>query len=359
MPKRAETPAGVVRLLDASLNRASEGARVVEDYARFVLDDLHLTGLAKALRHDLASAGALLPSVDLLAARDTQGDVGTVITTANESDRTGAWEVCGASLGRLQEALRSLEEYSKTIDPAHGSAFEQLRYRTYTLAKAFGATERGRDRLGEARLYVLIDGRDSADAFAAMVESLADAGADVLQLRDKRLDDRTLVERGRQLADLCRECGGVSIINDRPDIALAAGADGVHVGQEELSVADVRVVVGTQRLIGVSTHSIEQARAAVLDGADYLGVGPTFPSQTKSFDDFPGLDFVREVAEEITLPAFAIGGIGEASVGSVIDAGLGRVAVSRAVVDADDPAAVVRRLKDALAGVVGGATSSG
>jgi thiamine-phosphate pyrophosphorylase len=341
----------VVRLIDASLNRASEGARVVEDYARFVLDDAHLARLAKELRHGIAAAGGVLSLADRLACRDTPGDVGTAISTASEGQRADSWAVCAASLGRLQEAIRSLEEYGKTIDPAVGARFERLRYDAYTLAAGLGGTQRGRERLGDARLYVLIDGAESPEAFEERVETLCQAGVDVLQLRDKSLDDRQLVERARVLASICRRHGVTSIVNDRADIAVAAGADGVHIGQEELTVADARAVVGPGRLVGVSTHSIEQARAAVIAGADYLGVGPTFPSTTKSFAEFPGLNFVREVATEISLPAFAIGGITAANVGEVVAAGLSRVAVSGAVTAASDPQAVVETLRGAVGGV--------
>jgi thiamine-phosphate pyrophosphorylase len=340
----------VMRLLDASLNRASEGARVVEDYARFVLDDAHLSRLAKELRHGIAAAGGVLPLADRLACRDTPGDVGTVISTASEGQRADAWAVCAASLGRLQEAIRSLEEYGKTIDPAVGARFERLRCDAYTHAAGLGGTQRGSERLGDARLYVLIDGADSPEAFEERVETLCQAGVDVLQLRDKSLDDRQLVERARLLARICRRHGVTSIVNDRADIAVAAGADGAHVGQDELTVADARSVVGPGRLVGVSTHSIEQARAAVLAGADYLGVGPTFPSTTKSFAEFPGLDFVREVAAEISLPAFAIGGITAANVGEVVAAGLRRVAISGAVTGSADHSRTLEVLRAALGG---------
>lgn len=345
--------ASVLRLLDASLNRASEGARVVEDYARFVLDDAYLSRLAKELRHGIGGAGTFLSGRDRLAARDTPGDVGTAITTEGEAHREDAWSVCQASLGRLQEALRSLEEYGKTIDPTLGKAFERLRYATYTLAKGLGATRTGLERLATARLYVLVDGAGSAAAFESLVDSLARAGADLIQLRNKRLDDRTLADRARRLSAGCREHGTLSIVNDRPDIAHVAGADGVHLGQEELSVADARRVVGTGSLVGVSTHSIEQARAAVLAGADYLGVGPTFPTETKRFESFPGLDLVRAVAGEVSLPAFAIGGISPENVASVLDAGLLRIAVSSAVTGSSDPSKAVATLQELLAGPVG------
>lgn len=344
--------ARVVRLLDASLNRASEGARVAEDYCRFVLGDGHLARLAKELRHGIAAAGAAVPASDRAACRDTRGDVGTTISTPSEGRRDDAPAVCLANLHRLEEALRSLEEYGKTIEPALGARFERLRYGAYTLAKAIGVAERATARLAGACVYALVDGGDSPAAFAERLEALGDAGVDVAQLRDKRLADRELVEHARLLATICRRYGVISIVNDRADVAVAAGADGVHVGQEELSVADARAVVGPRRLVGVSTHSLDQARTAVLAGADYLGVGPTFLSGTKAFDTFPGLDLVRAVAAEIALPAFAIGGITPANAGEVAAAGLGRVAVSGALA-VGNPSATVQSLRAALQGAVG------
>ena len=137
-------------------------------------------------------------------------------------------------------------------------------------------------------------------------------------------------------------------MNDRPDLAVLSAADGVHVGQDELSVKDTRAIVGPHALIGVSTHNIDQARRAVLDGANYIGVGPTFPSTTKNFESFPGLNFIRTIATEISLPAFAIGGITLNNIPQVISAGLRRVALSGAVVNVSDPAAGVREFLSQL-----------
>ena len=139
------------------------------------------------------------------------------------------------------------------------------------------------------------------------------------------------------------------VLNDRPDLAALAHADGVHVGQDELSVKEVRAIVGPEMLIGVSTHSIEQARRAVLDGANYLGCGPMFPSGTKEFRELPGIDFLRQVSQEISLPAFAIGGITAENLRLVRAAGFCRVAVSGAVADATEPVAAARQLLALLA----------
>lgn len=201
-----------------------------------------------------------------------------------------------------------------------------------------------------ARLYVLLDGSDSSDNFAQLVQVLVEAGVDALQLRDKPLSDRDLVERARVLRRLTRDSGTLFIVNDRPDIALLSDADGVHVGQDELTVADCRTILGPKRLVGVSTHSLAQARQATWDGADYIGCGPTFSSKTKAFENFPGLEFLRAVQAEIPIPAFAIGGIHQENIARVLETGFCRVAVSGAVTAATDPAAAARLLHQTLRG---------
>jgi thiamine-phosphate pyrophosphorylase len=337
-----------LRAVDAAANRAREGLRVVEDYLRFVLDDRFLTGQLKGLRHELTAVLSRFPLAQRLAARETQADVGTTITTAGEGQREEIGQVLAANFTRLQEALRSLEEFAKILDPDVSAPLKQFRYRAYTLQRAVEITRTSASRLAAARLYVLLDGRASLDEFAALARSLVQSGAHVIQLRDKRLDDRRLFQRAAALREITRGAGVLFIMNDRPDLAVAAQADGVHVGQEDVSVKAARTIVGPDALIGVSTHSIEQTRQAVLDGANYIGVGPTFPSETKQFDRFPGLDLLRVVAAEIRLPAFAIGGIGPENLAEVLQTGIGRVAVSGAVLGASDPAATARALCNQL-----------
>jgi thiamine-phosphate pyrophosphorylase len=354
-------PARVLRILDASLNRAGEGLRVVEDYARFVLDDPFLTGETKRLRHDLTNAAATISSTDRRAARDALGDVGPEVAAIVDGTRDDPWHVCAASLKRVQQSLRSLEEYGKLIDASFAQQMESLRYRLYTLEKALDAGRSSRERLEGINLCVLIDGQNTAADFENLVRDLVGAGVGILQLRDKSLDDRELISRARMLVSLTRgrspaEPGAdgrthsrtLAIINDRADIAAAVNADGVHLGQEDLSVKDARAVVGTQMLIGVSTHNIVQAQQAVLDGANYLGAGPTFTSRTKEFNSFAGLAYLREVAAVVRLPTFAIGGINADTLPDVLSVGITRVAVSAAVIAAEKPGSAARKLLDML-----------
>ena len=160
--------------------------------------------------------------------------------------------------------------------------------------------------------------------------------ADVV-LYDNLVPD-ALLDRARKLVSICSQAGVVSIVNDRPDVAKIARADGVHLGQEELSVRDARGVVGPEAVIGISTHNVDQLRQAVLDGASYVGLGPTFASSTKSFDSLSGLEYLAAAAAESTLPGFAIGGITLSNLNEVLTTGVERIAVGAAITEAPDPA---------------------
>ncbi len=338
----------VWRILDANHNRVAEGLRVVEEYLRFEVADQHLAGLLKGLRHDLQQTLQAAGGEKLVAARDTIGDVGQEVKAANEHGRQSVADLIGANWQRVQQGLRVLEEYTKLLPGETSQSVERLRYRAYTLAKATLVGRASQERLDACRLYVLVSVLESAEKFATTVKPLIESGVDVIQLRDKQATDRVLLSRAKQLRELTRDTPTLFIMNDRPDLAVLSDADGVHVGQDELSVAEVRRIVGPERLIGVSTHNLLQAKEAVLAGANYLGCGPTFASQTKTFDQFAGLNFLRQVAAEISLPAFAIGGINLANVAEVRAAGFSRIAVSAAVTQANDPAGAVKELKQRL-----------
>jgi thiamine-phosphate pyrophosphorylase len=338
------------RILDANANRAREGLRVAEDYCRFALDDALLSGQLKQLRHDLAAALADLSPELLLQARETLRDVGTEISTDAEQKRYSLLAVAQANLKRAQEALRTLEEFGKLHSARCAAALEQLRYRAYTLEKAIVLGTTGRQRLSDARLYVLLSGGGCAAALDWTIAEAAAGGAGIVQLREKSLSDRQLLERARQVCRWTREAGVLFVLNDRPDIARLAEADGVHLGQDDLPVKEARRILGPDALVGVSTHDLGQLRRAVLDGASYLGVGPVFPSGTKTFSEFAGLEFVRHAVAETSLPAFAIGGVNLQTIGGVVAAGARRVAVSQAVAQADEPRLVAARLRSALQG---------
>ncbi|MCH2180661.1 MAG: thiamine phosphate synthase [Mariniblastus sp.] len=336
------------RILDASLNRASEGLRVIEDFLRLGLADRHLAESAKQARHTLTQTAGHLDSQERIASRDTINDVGCAIETDSEFSRDSAEDVVHANLARVQQSLRTLEEYGKTVASEFSRHIEQLRYRIYTLEKAVLTTLLSRQNLSDVRLCVLIDSRPGQGDFEELVNQLIEAEVGLLQLRDKQLNDRQLVATGLRLTELTRGTRTRWIMNDRADLALAAGAAGVHLGQQDLPVAEARKMVGAAMLIGISTHDLDQARQAVLEGANYIGVGPVFPSRTKSFDQYPGLELLRQVASEIQLPSFAIGGIDQENVAEVRRAGFDRVAVRQCIVGADQPGEAAVDMKSEL-----------
>ncbi|MGL4465673.1 MAG: thiamine phosphate synthase, partial [Planctomycetia bacterium] len=342
------------RIVDANANRAREALRVMEDYARFVLEDRELGRTIKELRHELRDALGFLPAHWLTAARDAVGDVGATVDAADEHHRRDLPAVAVANCKRAQEALRSMEECAKLESVAAAMKLERLRYRLYTVEKRLTVLGRSADLstgpLAGRVLYWLIDPNECAGTLDWMIAQGAAGGVGVVQLRDKRSSDRELLDVARAVRRYTREAGVLFIVNDRPDLARLVRADGVHVGQDDLPVREVRRLVGPDLLVGVSTHTIEQAREATAEGADYIGVGPVFPSKTKSFTEFPGLAFVRQVAEEIMTPAYCIGGVTPENTPTVVAAGGARVAVAGALSSTPEPSGVARAFRAALGG---------
>lgn len=331
----------VGRILDAATNRAAEALRVMEDAARFLLDDRPLTAEIKQLRHDLRAAAPIR------RARDTPGDVGTSVSTSGELSRSTARDVIAAACGRLQEALRSLEEWTK-LGPRDATVYESARYRAYTLEQrlldAFPSPFVG------WRLCLLLSESVCTRPWRDVARNAIDAGADCIQLREKDLSDRELLARARTLVELAAGRADI-IINDRPDIALAAGAQGVHLGQTDLPLEDARALAADRLLIGVSTSNLDEAIAA--QAADYCGVGPLFPSTTKAKPALSGPNYLRAyLAHKPQLPpALAISGITPRSIDELHAAAHNRpfgVAVSSYICAAEDPAGATRAILSPL-----------
>jgi thiamine-phosphate pyrophosphorylase len=336
------------RILDASANRAREGLRVVEDYTRFVLDDPGLTRRLKEVRHRLGEALSGLEPELLVGSRDTRGDVGTHIMTASERVRENPRAVLSANFKRTAEALRSLEEYAKLVDVWLAGRFEVLRYDVYTLEKLTLTAASSNRLLGDARLMLLVGGLPTMGDLTWIVGEALAGGADIIQLREKGLPDREWLRRAREVRILTAQAKARFVVNDRPDLARLAGADGVHLGQDDLIVRDARRVVGPSMLIGVSTHDRVQIEQAVLSGAGYLGIGPVFASATKEFTDLAGLALLLHAAEATNLPWFAIGGISGETIDDALDAGARRIAVSAAIVRAEYPRRAAAELRAKL-----------
>jgi thiamine-phosphate pyrophosphorylase len=206
------------------------------------------------------------------------------------------------------------------------------------------------ERLDAALLYFVCDRRPGGRPLAGVLAAALRGGVDVFQLRDKRATDAEVLAAAAQARELCSAAGALLIVNDRPDLAVAAGADGVHVGQDDMPVDRARRLVGDDAIVGLSTHSMQQAQAGGRSGADYIAVGPVHATPTKAGRPAIGVGPLAYAASHVDVPWFAIGGIDPTTVGAVVKAGARRIVVVRAIADASDPEATARALRAAVDG---------
>lgn len=319
----------IQRILDANLDRSREGLRIIEEWCRFGLDDSDLAQECKNLRQELA----VWHTPELRAARNTPGDVGTSLTHAGEEQRQSIEQLLIANFSRVQEALRVLEEYSKLVTGSMSSSCKQFRYRVYTLESQL-VSYRSRQILASARLYLVTM---PVPDLLGSVEKALQGGLTLVQYRDKTSDDAVRLEQAQQLCQLCHNYGALFIVNDRVDLALAVGADGVHLGQNDISIALARQILGSQKIVGRSTTNATEMAQALAEGADYIGVGPVYETPTKAGKSAAGLEYVRYAAEHATVPWFAIGGIDQNNILDVIQNGGRSIAVVRAIMMAEQP----------------------
>lgn len=336
-----------LRILDANFNRAREALRVIEDYARFVLDDAGICESAKRMRHDLAAVFRVPPFDASIIMRDTPGDVGTAVQTDAEYDRQNAVDIAVAAGKRLSEALRALEEFAKPLSRDAALQIERLRYGGYELEKRVAHVVRAKNQFKDVRLYVLLTESLCARSWRDTLSAVIDGGADCIQLREKDMTDAALLERAQIICEACRSAGVVSIVNDHVDIAAICRADGVHLGQDDVAPSAARRILGPNAIIGASSHSVDEARLAVEQHADYVAVGPMFATSVKPEYGVNGPALIGCVREITSLPLVAIGGITADNVRQVVDAGADCVAVCTAVIGADDPGEQVRRIRAA------------
>jgi thiamine-phosphate pyrophosphorylase len=348
----------VLRLIDANLDRAREGLRVLEDWARFGLDRPDLVARLKDLRQRLGR----LHADAYKQARHTASDRGAGLGHPAQQERRQPAQVVAANAARVQEALRVLEEFGRPIDGALAGEAAAIRYALYDLelellqaspsSEAIG--EQRRQRLASCHLYLVTS---PVPALEAVVEQALQGGVRLVQYRAKEgsvaadgtpLTDGQRLQQAEALRRLCTTHGALLIVNDRIDLALAVEADGVHLGQGDLPVAVARRLLGPDRLLGRSTHRLDQLQQAMAEGCDYVGVGPVKATPTKPGREPVGLDYVRQAAAASTIPFFAIGGIEVGDLEAVRQAGANRVAVVRAITAAADPAAASRELLAAL-----------
>jgi len=340
------------RLIDANFNRARESLRVIEDFCRFSLNSRILSESLKTLRHNLTET--LQRDTDfarrLLEKRDIAGDIGVDISVAHERQRKDLKSVAAAAFKRAEEALRVIEEGLKAAGNENFSRVEKIRYEVYGLEKVIGARTGQKKKLADARLYLLFTVEMVKGDYMGAARSAIEGGVDMIQLREKETPDRLFLEYARKLRTLSEEKGVPLIINDRIDLALLSNADGVHLGQEDLRINEARKILGFDKIIGISTRSIEQAREAEKMGADYVGIGPIFKTSVKPEEPPIGPEVLKDISEEISVPVFPLGGIDTENINEVMKVGATRACVCSAILLAEDLKAASKKIKSKLPG---------
>jgi thiamine-phosphate pyrophosphorylase len=351
-------PLRVLRIIDANINRASEGLRLLEDIARFILNDAGLSQQLKAMRHGLVEETKSL-CVKLLSQRDAEQDVGHPhpiplpsrergmdIEASSLQDLPG---VITANAKRVAESLRVIEELAKlpeTSPMLNSTKFEQLRFSLYSLEQRLTSRILRQDKVKQlAGLYVILDrqalaGRDELE----IAEQVIQGGAKIIQLRDKQSSKAELLPIAQKLKALCDKSGILFIINDYLDLVLAVDADGVHIGQRDLPLPIIRKELPIDKIIGCSVRTVSQAIKAQNEGADYIAVGSIFPTPTKKDATVVGVNRLKQIRQVVTSPLLAIGGINEDNIGEVMAAGADSVAVISAALSKGDVKGAVQRL---------------
>jgi len=344
-----------LRIVDANLNRASEGLRLLEDIARFILNDSPLSQQFKNLRHNLAEETKLL-GIKLLSHRNAEHDVGATLTLPSPSKGEGLGEtqrdlpsVITANAKRAEESLRTIEELAKLPQMSsmlNSAKFEPLRFTLYTLEQQLISRILRQDKIKRlAGLYVILDrqtlaGRNELE----IAEQVIQGGVKVIQLRDKQGSKAELLPIAQKIKALCGKSGTLFIINDYLDLALAVDADGLHIGQRDLPLPIIRRELPIDKVVGCTVRTVSQAVKAQNEAADYIAVGSMFPTTTKRGATVVGVDRLRQIRQAVSSPLVAIGGINENNISQVIAAGANSAAVVSAVLNEEDVKGAVQRL---------------
>ncbi len=343
------------RMADANANRCVEGLRVLEDVARFVLDNSAISSDLKDLRHNIV--GAVSEGLDgyllLLNARNSEDDVG-YSPSEDTATRSGLVELVVANAKRAQQGLRVIEELSRlpNLERLDTSFFQSARYRCYQLEQQLVSLLARRDKTARLPgLYAIIDPEIlNPISVVEAARQAVSGGASVIQLRDKKREKGLILQDAVKIQEVCSQLGAVFIINDHPDIAAACGADGVHLGQKDMPVAAARRVLPFNAIIGRSTATVEEALKAVEEGVDYVAVGAIFPTGSKLDTRPAGLETLRKVRAAVSLPIVAIGGIDADNLPEVVRAGADGVAIISALLkqnDIEEAASILtKRFKD-------------
>lgn len=349
----------ICRMLDANVNRASEAARVLEDVARFIFDDGEMSSIIRNIKHDIRKGVKDL--FDLcISSRNTINDVGVNNSFSTSMDsRDDIRALVTANFKRIEEALRSIEECLKILDRYEkAKCYEKLRFDCYCCEKDFfqrhfniiaDVFNKRKDFTLEGLYCITAEQYSNGRRNIEVVQQMINSGVKYIQYREKEKTLKQKYEECVKIREMTSNAGVFFIINDHVDLAMIIGADGIHIGQDDIPLKEVRKIAGPKMIIGISTHCPEQAVKAVEDGADYIGVGPIYRTFTKKdVCDPVGIEYLKFVVDNLNIPFVAIGGIKENNIHEVINAGARCVALVTEIVGAEDIKAKIKNIQSLI-----------
>ncbi len=323
----------IYQIIDANLDRAREGLRVLEDWARFGLGDNDYVTRIKNFRQILGKN-----HLDIYKeTRNHIEDQSKGLTHFEQFNRTTPAQIISSNAGRVQEALRVVEEFSRLHNHELSKIASEIRYEIYTLEidlLSLSKFKKSEEILKENDLYVITAQREN---LLEIIEEILIAGVKIIQYRFKQGTDKDHLREAIQIKNLCKRYNSLFIINDRIDIALASNADGIHLGKDDLDLKTARKLLGYSKIIGISANNEIDISNALKDGCDYIGIGPVFETATKKEKKPLGIEKIKNLTKDLNIPWFIIGGVTKNNISYLKSNGFKKVALVSQIMNSEDP----------------------
>ncbi len=323
----------IFQIIDANLDRAREGLRVIEDWARFGLGVNDPVKRIKNFRQILGKNHLEVYK----QSRNYIEDECKGLTHQEQSKRSAPDQIISSNAGRVQEALRVIEEFSRLHNYELSKIASEMRYEIYNLEielLSLSKFKNSKEILKENDLYVITDQKEN---LLEIIEAILIAGVKIIQHRFKEGTDKDHLQEAIKIKNLCKRYNSLFIINDRVDIALASNADGIHLGQDDLDLKTARKLLGHSKIIGVSANNEIDISNALKEDCDYIGIGPVFETATKKDKKPIGIERIKTLTKDLNIPWFAIGGIKTNNISYLKRNGLKKVALVSQLMNSEDP----------------------
>ena len=323
----------IFQIIDANLDRAREGLRVLEDWSRFGLGKEEYVTRIKNFRQILGKNHLKIYK----SSRNNIEDRCKGLAHSEQINRKTAEQIVSSNSARVQEALRVIEEFCRDHNNSLSLLASEIRYEIYTIEiELLNLTQRKNSEaiINKNHLYVITD---QSDDLLKKIENILIAGVKIIQYRFKNGSDKDHLEKAIQLKKLCKRYNSLFIVNDRVDIALASDADGIHLGQDDLDLEIARKLLGHSKIIGISANNEIDISNAINKGCDYIGIGPVFKTSTKKDKEPLGIEMIKILTKDLKTPWFAIGGINKENISSLRKNGFKKVALVSQLMNSEDP----------------------